>query len=47
MHTGAQTAKKRKSGARVTSKYAFAGEGATLAAEGTVTGTGFGKKAAR
>ncbi|KAF5327560.1 hypothetical protein D9619_004824 [Psilocybe cf. subviscida] len=46
LHTGAQTAKKRKSGARVTSKYAFTGEGATLVAEGSAIGTGFGKKAA-
>lgn len=46
LHTGAQTAKKRKAGARATSKYAFSGEGATLAQEGS-SGTGFGKKAAR
>ncbi|KAF9475398.1 WLM-domain-containing protein [Pholiota conissans] len=45
LHTGAQTAKKRKAGARVTSKYAFTGEGATLA-EDSSSGTGFGKKAA-
>ncbi|KJA19444.1 hypothetical protein HYPSUDRAFT_204506 [Hypholoma sublateritium FD-334 SS-4] len=44
LHTGAQTAKKRKAGARVTSKYAFAGEGTALAEDGK--GTGFGKKAA-
>ncbi|KAF9565211.1 WLM-domain-containing protein [Agrocybe pediades] len=44
LHTGAQTAKKRKAGARVTSKYAFAGEGATLAADSD-KGTGFGKQA--
>ncbi|KDR76338.1 hypothetical protein GALMADRAFT_476977 [Galerina marginata CBS 339.88] len=44
LHTGAQTAKKRKSGARVTSKYAFVGEGMALADDGN--GTGFGKHAA-
>lgn len=43
LHTGAQTAKKRKAGARVTSKYAFTGEGATLA--NGDKGTGFGKQA--
>ncbi|KAF6754493.1 WLM domain-containing protein [Ephemerocybe angulata] len=31
LHTGRQTAKKRKAGGRVTSKYAFAGEGNSLA----------------
>ncbi|TFK40323.1 WLM domain-containing protein [Crucibulum laeve] len=51
LHTGWQTAKKRKAGARVNSKYAFAGEGATLAedvedAKGKGKGTGFGKQAA-
>ena len=30
LHTGAQTAKKRKAGSRVTSKYAFTGEGVAL-----------------
>ncbi|CAA7267167.1 unnamed protein product [Cyclocybe aegerita] len=44
LHTGAQTAKKRKAGGRVTSKYAFVGEGATLGNDGK--GTGFGKQAA-
>ncbi|KAH9481414.1 DNA-dependent metalloprotease WSS1-like protein [Psilocybe cubensis] len=44
LHTGAQTAKKRKSGARVTSKYAFTGEGTSLGNEGV--GTGFRKQAA-
>ncbi|KAL1679005.1 WLM domain-containing protein [Schizophyllum commune] len=33
LHTGRQTAKKRKAGARVTSKYAFEGEGATLSGQ--------------
>ena len=45
LHTGAQTAKKRKAGARVTSKYAFTGEGTTLANDNK--GTGFGKRATR
>ncbi|PPR00787.1 hypothetical protein CVT24_000752 [Panaeolus cyanescens] len=44
LHTGAQTAKKRKAGSRVTSKYAFTGEGSTLGAD-TGPGTGFGKRA--
>ncbi|KAJ6494788.1 WLM domain-containing protein [Mycena vitilis] len=46
--TGRQTAKKRKAGGRVTSKYAFSGEGSVLA-EGLDPGdegTGFGKQAA-
>ena len=30
-HTGRQTERKRKAGARVTSKYAFTGEGVSLA----------------
>ncbi|KAJ3530423.1 hypothetical protein NMY22_g8574 [Coprinellus aureogranulatus] len=34
LHTGRQTAKKRKAGGRVTSKYAFSGEGNTLAGDG-------------
>lgn len=34
-HTGRQTERKRKAGARVTSKYAFAGEGASLAGGST------------
>lgn len=46
LHTGAQTARKRKPGARVTSKYAFAGEGTTLASSSD-KGTGFGKQASR
>lgn len=45
LHTGAQTAKKRKPGARVTSKYAFTGEGTTLA--NGDKGIGFGKQATR
>ncbi|PPQ65296.1 hypothetical protein CVT26_000256 [Gymnopilus dilepis] len=44
LHTGAQTAKKRKAGGRVTSKYAFTGEGQSLASSST-EGTGFGKRA--
>ncbi|RDB25998.1 DNA-dependent metalloprotease WSS1 [Hypsizygus marmoreus] len=46
--TGRQTAKRRKAGARVTSKTAFAGEGMSLAEEGKGKGkgTGFGKQAA-
>ncbi|KAF9524858.1 WLM domain-containing protein [Crepidotus variabilis] len=45
LHTGAQTAKKRKAGGRVTSKYAFTGEGAKLADAEDGKGTGFGKRA--
>ncbi|KAJ3987964.1 WLM domain-containing protein [Lentinula detonsa] len=41
--TGRQTAKQRKAGTRVTSKYAFQGEGISLGA--IDTGKGFGKKA--
>ncbi|GLB40459.1 putative WLM domain containing protein [Lyophyllum shimeji] len=49
--TGRQTAKRRKAGARVTSKAAFVGEGKTLAddaveSKGKGKGTGFGKQAA-
>ncbi|KAF5367425.1 hypothetical protein D9758_003679 [Tetrapyrgos nigripes] len=46
--TGRQTAKQRKAGSRVTSKYAFMGEGATLNGEDPKEkgkGTGFGKQA--
>ncbi|KAI5890112.1 WLM-domain-containing protein [Schizophyllum commune H4-8] len=46
LHTGRQTAKRRKAGARVTSKYAFEGEGATLGEAGG-KGAGFRKQAAR
>ncbi|KAL1759962.1 WLM domain-containing protein [Schizophyllum commune] len=46
LHTGRQTAKKRKAGARVTSKYAFEGEGATLGEAGG-KGAGFRKRAVR
>ncbi|KAJ7494691.1 WLM domain-containing protein [Mycena galericulata] len=49
LKTGRQTAKKRKAGARVTSKYAFTGEGAVLVegldVKGKGPGTGFGKQA--
>ncbi|KAJ7650333.1 WLM domain-containing protein [Roridomyces roridus] len=45
LKTGAQTAKKRKAGARVTSKYAFTGEGTLVGEEGKGPGTGFGKQA--
>ncbi|KAJ4500684.1 WLM domain-containing protein [Lentinula lateritia] len=41
--TGRQTAKKRKAGSRVTSKYAFQGEGTSLSAG--EAGKGFGKQA--
>ncbi|KAJ3801820.1 WLM domain-containing protein [Lentinula aff. detonsa] len=41
--TGRQTAKQRKAGSRVTSKYAFQGEGISLGA--IDTGKGFGKQA--
>lgn len=49
LHTGRQTAKKRKAGARVTSKYAFEGQGTTLSGEDPKAGgkgSGFGKRAA-
>ncbi|ESK91831.1 wlm domain containing protein [Moniliophthora roreri MCA 2997] len=48
-HTGRQTEKKRKPGSRVTSKYAFEGQGIALNdgdTSGTGTGTGKGKRAA-
>ena len=45
LHTGRQTAIKRKAGARVTSKYAFTGQGSMLDSDGD--GKGFGKQAAR
>ena len=45
LHTGRQTAIKRKAGARVTSKYAFTGQGSMLDGDGD--GKGFGKQAAR
>ncbi|KAK0193763.1 WLM domain-containing protein [Armillaria mellea] len=47
-HTGRQTAKRRKGGGRVTSKYAFQGEGLSLndsTSEGGLKGTGFKKQA--
>ncbi|KAK0469808.1 WLM domain-containing protein [Desarmillaria tabescens] len=47
-HTGRQTAKRRKAGGRVTSKYAFQGEGSSLInskGEEGVKGTGFKKQA--
>lgn len=44
LHTGRQTAIKRKAGARVTSKYAFAGLGTMLSSDGH--GKSFGKQAA-
>ncbi|THV03234.1 WLM-domain-containing protein [Dendrothele bispora CBS 962.96] len=45
-HTGRQTAKQRKAGSRVTSKYAFTGEGTTLGDSSQKgDGTGFGKRA--
>jgi hypothetical protein len=48
LHTGAQTAKKHKAGRRLTSKYAFAGEGATLSkSDDGVTKAGYGKRANR
>ncbi|KAF9267705.1 WLM-domain-containing protein [Marasmius fiardii PR-910] len=43
-HTGRQTAKKRKPGSRITSKYAFVGEGLSLS-EDLGKGTGKGKRA--
>ncbi|KAJ7707754.1 WLM domain-containing protein [Mycena rosella] len=43
--TGRQTAKKRKAGARVTSQYAFTGEGASLVEGLDVKGKGSGKRA--
>ncbi|KAJ7475808.1 WLM domain-containing protein [Mycena latifolia] len=47
LKTGRQTAKKRKAGARVTSKYAFAGEGTSLVEglDAKSKGCGFGKQA--
>ncbi|KAF9046953.1 WLM-domain-containing protein [Hymenopellis radicata] len=45
--TGRQTAKKRKAGGRVTSKYAFEGQGVSLQDAGSSQGTGFGKQAGR
>lgn len=45
VHTGRQTAIKRKAGTRVTSKYAFTGQGSMLDGDGD--GKGFGKQAAR
>ena len=45
LHTGRQTAVKRKAGARVTSKFAFTGQGSMLDSGGD--GKGFGKQAAR
>lgn len=48
LHTGAQTAKKRKAGSRVSSGYAFVGEGSTLCdSDDDGRGTGFGKRANR
>ncbi len=47
LHTGAQTAKKQKAGSRVSSKYAFIGEGSTLCDSDDGKGTGFGKRANR
>lgn len=47
LHTGAQTAKKRKAGSRLTSKYAFIGEGSTLCYSEQGKGTGYGKRANR
>ncbi|KAK0450166.1 WLM domain-containing protein [Armillaria borealis] len=47
-HTGRQTAKRRKAGGRVTSKYAFQGEGLSLndsTGEEGVKGAGFKKQA--
>ncbi len=49
-HTGRQTAKRRKGGGRVTSKYAFQGEGLSLndsTGEEGGKGTGFRKQAGR
>lgn len=51
-HTGAQTERGRKAGARVRSKYAFAGGGKALNEdisdeEAKKKGTGFRKKAGR
>ncbi|KAJ7104198.1 WLM domain-containing protein [Mycena belliarum] len=47
LKTGRQTAKKRKAGGRVRSKYAFAGEGASIveATDAQGRGSGFGKQA--
>lgn len=51
-NTGRQTVKRRKAGARITSKNAFVGKGMALAegsegGKGKAKGTGFGKQAAR
>lgn len=51
-HSGAQTAKKRKAGSRVTAQSAFIGGGRALnegveVEDGKNTGTGFRKQAAR
>ncbi|KAE9407704.1 WLM-domain-containing protein [Gymnopus androsaceus JB14] len=44
--TGRQTEKKRKAGSRVTSKYAFQGQGASLTgSDADMKGNGFGKQA--
>jgi hypothetical protein len=50
--TGRQTGKRRKAGARVTSKNAFVGKGVALVegvegGKGQAKGTGFGKQAVR
>ncbi|KZP23769.1 WLM-domain-containing protein [Athelia psychrophila] len=49
LHTGRQTAKKRKAGARVTGQNVFAGEGKAINEDGDsdqkTQGTGFGKQA--
>ncbi|KAF9069241.1 WLM domain-containing protein [Rhodocollybia butyracea] len=45
--TGRQTAKQRKAGSRVTSKYAFRGEGVSISSDATAAGKGFGKQAGR
>lgn len=51
LHTGRQTAKKRKAGARVTGQNVFAGEGKAINEDGDsdqkTQGTGFGKQASR
>ncbi|KAF8992841.1 hypothetical protein BDQ17DRAFT_1392767 [Cyathus striatus] len=47
LHTGRQTARKKKAGSRVTSKYAFSGEGNTLAdGMDDAKGKGKGRQAA-
>lgn len=50
--SGRQTAKSRKAGVRVSSKYAFTGQGTALVetsegVKGKGKGTGFGKQATR